>query len=81
MSDGVSFYHGGCEGFTCRALAELLSIVSSFHPWPSRWTGEGFAKSRGGRGARTRGRARLGWTRRKENSAVHSPATVFILVS
>ena len=44
MSDGVSFYHGGCEGFTCRALAELLSIVSSFHPWPSRWTGEGFAK-------------------------------------
>ena len=47
MSDGVSFYHGGCEGFTCRALAELLSIVSSFHPWPSRWRGEGFAKSRG----------------------------------
>ena len=34
----------------------------------------------GGRGARTRGRARLGWTRRKENSAVHSPAIVFILV-
>ena len=82
MSDGVSFYHGGCEGFTCRALAELLSIVSSFHPWPAGWRGEGFAKSRGGgRGARTRGRARLGRTRRKENPAVYSPATVFILIS
>ena len=81
MSDGVSFYHGGREGFTCRVPC-FLSIVSSFHPWPSRWRGEGFAKSRGGgRGARTRGRACLGWTRRKENSAVHSPATVFILVS
>ena len=82
MSDGVNCYTEVVRGLLVASLAELLSLVSSFHPWPSGWRGEGFAKSRGGgRGARTRGRARLGWTRRKENSAVHSPATVFILVS
>ena len=80
MSDGVNCYTEVVRDLLVASLAELLSLVSSFHLWPSGWKGEGFAKSRGG-GARTRGRARLGRTRRKENPAVYSPAIVFILIS
>ena len=81
MSDGVNCYTEVVRDLVVTSLAELLSLVSSFHLWPSGWKGEGFAKSRGGGGARTRGRARLGRTRRKENPAVYSPAIVFILIS
>ena len=50
MSDGVNCYTEVVRGLLVASLAELLSLVSSFHPWPSGWRGEGFAKSRGGGG-------------------------------
>ena len=66
MSDGVNCYTEVVRDLVVTSLAELLSLVSSFHLWPSGWEGEGFAKSRGRGGACIRGRARLGRTRRKE---------------
>ena len=50
MSDGVNCYTEVVRGLLVASLAELLSLVSSFHLWPSGWKGEGFAKSRGGGG-------------------------------
>ena len=47
MSDGVNCYTEVVRDLLVASLAELLSLVSSFHLWPSGWKGEGFAKSRG----------------------------------
>ena len=61
----------------------LLSYFLSFPPSICGPLGgkERASPSQEGGGACTRGRARLGRTRRKENPAVYSPATVFILIS
>ena len=73
--------HGGCEGFTCRV--PCWATFSRFLlPFVALWVERrGLRQVKRGGGACTRGRARLGRTRRKENPAVYSPATVFILIS
>ena len=77
-----------CELLSRRLWGVYLShpLLSYFVLFPPSIRGplggeERASPSQEGGGARTRGRARLGRTRRKENPAVFSPATVFILIS